>query len=103
MSYFGSRAIGLSLVAERSSSSRPDRAVKETRSFPGLPVRARPDAPRAPAVEDPGMRFSSRIENGRVLCGEKGVWTDIEECYHCPAFRTIKESGSAQTLVCKTA
>jgi hypothetical protein len=66
-------------------------------------VRGAPDAARAPSAEDPGMRFSSRIENGRVLCGEKGVWMDIENCYHCPAFQTIKESGSQQTLVCKTA
>jgi hypothetical protein len=49
------------------------------------------------------MRITSPIEDGKVLCGEKGVWMNVEDCFHCPALVSVKDKGSRQVVVCKTA
>jgi len=46
------------------------------------------------------MRYSAKIENGRVVCPKQNGWADAEGCPKCGAFQAIEKTSKREAVVC---
>jgi hypothetical protein len=46
------------------------------------------------------MRYSAKIEEGRVVCPLVNGWAAVESCPACGAFQTIEKTSNREAVVC---